>query len=119
MSFHSWLDFVVVRVRSLFIAHLSPREMLRVILSYGGRVSIRYCESGGQVLPLIIGLNDHQLHDCQGRVQVSFSTLSNEALREVLPLLALLRNLDSVQLGEVVISLPQCRKLVAATLSRR
>jgi hypothetical protein len=113
MSFHSWLDSVVGWIRAAFFSPLSPKQMLRVILSNGGCASIRYCENGGQeILPLIIGLNDHQLYDCDGRVQVCFPTLSKDALREVIPHLARLRNLDTVQLGEVVRSLAQCRKLL-------
>lgn len=120
MSFYSWVDSVVDWMRAAFFSPLSPAEILRAIVSNGGRASIRYCKDGEQeVLPLIMGLNDHQLHDCDGRVQVVFPIPSDDALREVIPHLARLRNLDTVQLGEVVISLAQCRKLTGVTLGRR
>ena len=71
---------------------------LRAITEMRGAVWIRY-DAGGELLPVIAGFNEDQLHDKNAAVHVVFPSLSASELRTLEPYLAAFRNLRLVVIG--------------------
>lgn len=82
----------------LLLQRPSATMILRAITTAGGVASIKYGATEDS-LPLILGLNDNQLHDTQGRLRVCFPVEAEEELRKLIPMLSSLRNLDTIILG--------------------